>query len=67
MNLTPEQEVIVESLKRGDNTMVKAYAGCAKTTTIEAASRSMKHQPTLAVAFNVKIKKELERRLPAHF
>lgn len=67
MNLTEEQQIIVEALKRGDNTMVKAYAGCAKTTTIEAASKAMKHQPTLAVAFNVKIKKELERRLPAHF
>lgn len=64
---TSEQEAIIEAAKSStDSLMVTALAGCAKTTTIELLAAAMPPKPTLALAFNVKIKKELERRLPSH-
>src|SRR5882724_7289319 len=67
VQLTDEQQAIVAAAAKGANTMVSAYAGCAKTTTLEAIASAMPTKPSLAVAFNVKIKKELERRFPQHF
>lgn len=59
---TPEQQSIISAVGEGDDTMVTAFAGCAKTTSLELAVRSRKVHTGL-VAFNVKIKKELENRL----
>jgi DNA helicase II / ATP-dependent DNA helicase PcrA len=65
---TPEQEAIVSALKTTDKSiMVTAYAGCAKTTTLEMLAQGFRDQPALALAFNVKIKKELEKRFPSNF
>lgn len=66
---TPEQLAIVEAVRSSRTSlMISAYAGCAKTTSLcllaEAVPRTI---PALALAFNVKIKKELEGRLPANF
>lgn len=65
---TPEQRATIQATQASEiSLMVTAYAGCAKTTTLEMLSRVLPQRPTLALAFNVKIKKELERRLPGHF
>lgn len=64
---TPEQEAIIAAAKdSGDSLMVFALAGCAKSTTLEMLAGALPPKPTLALAFNVKIKKELERRMPSH-
>lgn len=47
--------------------MLTAFAGCAKTTTLELLASAITPQPTLALAFNARIKKELEKRFPPHF
>lgn len=66
---TPEQSAIlgaVESTKT--SLMVTAYAGCTKTTVLEMIAHHpcMASVSALALAFNVKIKKELETRFPKH-
>lgn len=62
--LTPEQEAIVASISAGENVMVSALAGCAKTTTIVEALKPLRPGPkTVLLAFNVKIKKELEEQI----
>lgn len=64
--LTTEQEEIVASISAGENTMVKALAGCAKTTTIVESLKPLAPGPrTVLLAFNVKIKKELEEQIAA--
>lgn len=66
--LTPEQEAIVSAARdTTSNLMVTAFAGCSKTTTLELIAKALPPQASLALAFNVKIKKELEARFPAHF
>lgn len=62
MTPTPEQSAIIARVSAGHNTMVTAFAGCAKTTSLELSVRARKVHTGL-VAFNVKIKKELESRL----
>lgn len=64
---TPEQQAIVTAALSGANLMIYAYAGCGKTSTLELMAQALPPQPGLALAFNVKIKKELEKRFPAHF
>lgn len=65
---TPEQAAIIEAAAAGGpSLMISAYAGTAKTTTIEMLSGSLKAPSILALAFNVKIKDELTSRLPSHF
>lgn len=68
MTPTPEQEAILQA-GRSSNTplMIEAMAGCAKTTSLQLLSKSLPLKPSLALAFNVKIKKELESRFPQHF
>lgn len=65
---TPEQLVIISAAReRSESLMIQAFAGCAKTTTLEMIGQALPAQPALALAFNVKIKKELEKRFPPHF
>lgn len=68
MPITPtaEQSAILSATTGSPaSLMISAYAGTAKTTTIELLSEHLPPtNPTLALAFNVKIKEELERRLP---
>lgn len=65
---TPEQARIVSSARDTKaNLMVNAYAGCTKTSTLEMIGRAMPQVQALALAFNVKIKKELETRFPASY
>jgi DNA helicase-2/ATP-dependent DNA helicase PcrA len=64
---TEEQSSIVAAARTGANLMVTAMAGCAKTTTLKLIARGLPTRPSLALAFNVKIKKELESGFPSHF
>lgn len=65
---TPEQAAIIAAAKDTSvSLMVSAYAGCGKTTTLELIANALPPGPALALAFNVKIKKELEKRFPSNF
>lgn len=66
---TDEQTAIIQEVSQtSSNLMVKAFAGCAKTSTIEmAAARLPPGTAAMALAFNTRIKKELEARLPKSF
>src|SRR5215471_992463 len=64
---TPEQAEIIDAVAKGDSSlMIGAYAGTAKSTTIEMAAPGVKG-PALALAFNKKIADELQGRLPPNF
>lgn len=64
---TPEQRDIISAAaaKRG-SIMVEAGAGCAKTTTLELASKTI-HVPALCLAFNKRIAVEMAGRVPSNF
>lgn len=65
---TPEQQAIIDaSVASRDSLMLTAMAGCAKTTTLTMLAAAMPVRPSLALAFNVKIKNELEQHFPSHF
>lgn len=60
---TGEQAAIIDAALRGDNVMIKAYAGCSKTTTLRMIAEALP-KTGIALAFNVDIKKELEKVFP---
>lgn len=65
-NPTPEQVDILREAAGSADLMVRARAGCGKTTTIVMVSEVLPLQGAgLALAFNVKIKEELTARLPS--
>src|SRR5215469_12674077 len=67
MQPTEEQQSIISAVSRQpDSLMISAYAGTAKTTTLQLAAPGIRHQ-ALALAFNRKIADELKGRLPSHF
>lgn len=62
--LTDEQQAVISHVASGKSLMVKALAGSAKTTTLVHAAQALPHRDILALAFNAKIKEELEAKLP---
>lgn len=67
MKLTDEQQAICAAVARGDNVMVKALAGCAKSTTIATAVSGLPPSKSVCIlAFNKKIKEEMQARVPPH-
>lgn len=63
---TLEQSAIINAAKNSSaSLMISAYAGTAKTTTIEMLSSHLSAPTILALAFNAKIKEELASRLPS--
>jgi superfamily I DNA/RNA helicase len=68
MNPTEEQSAVNSAWKnsKSSSIMVSAYAGCAKTTTLELLGKEIR-VPALALAFNKKIKEELASRFPPNF
>lgn len=66
MNRTPEQSAICAAVASGQNVMVEALAGCAKSTSIIEALRELpikRLESTLILAFNKKIKLEMEKKI----
>ena len=64
---TAEQEAVRAAVAaKAGNVMVQAFAGCAKSTTLELAAPGIK-VPALSVAFNKKIADESARRMPGNF
>lgn len=64
---TDEQLEIIDAVARRESSlMISAYAGTAKSTTLEMAAPGVKG-PALALAFNKKISTELQGRLPDNF
>ena len=64
---TDEQQAIIDAVAQTQsNLMISAYAGTAKSTTLEMAAPGVKG-PALALAFNKKIATELQSRLPDNF
>lgn len=64
---TEEQKDIIDAVAvGGQSLMISAYAGTAKSTTLEMAAPGVKG-PALALAFNKKISEELKGRLPQNF
>lgn len=67
MTPTEEQlEIISAVSKLPSSLMISAYAGTAKTTTLQLAAPGIRSQ-ALALAFNKKISEELKGKLPPHF
>lgn len=65
---TPEQQAILSAVKSSkDSMMVTAMAGTGKTSTLVMIANELPAQPAIALAFNVTIKKELERRFPSYW
>lgn len=65
---TDEQVAIISAAtQQRESLSMTAFAGCGKTSTLEMVSSEMPAKPSLALAFNVKNKKELEKRFPDHF
>jgi superfamily I DNA/RNA helicase len=64
---TEEQAKIIEATgQRPESLMVEAFAGCAKSTTLEMAAPQVR-APALALAFNRSTAQELVKRLPSNF
>lgn len=63
---TEEQEAVVAAARGRDSLMIRAYAGCAKTSTLELTAKVIA-VPAMAVAFNKKIAVEMGKRLPGNF
>jgi len=64
---TPEQSAIIDAAKAPQSLIVNALAGTGKTTTLTMLARALPAEPALALAFNKKIKEELEKRFPPNF
>lgn len=63
---TSEQEAAISAASSLSSLMLSAYAGTAKTTTLQLMAPQIKI-PALALAFNKKIATELQTKLPGNF
>lgn len=67
MTPTIEQLAIVEAAKRSKaSLLISAYAGSAKTTTLNMICTALPSEPILSLAFNKKIAEEMAKKLPSH-
>jgi superfamily I DNA/RNA helicase len=63
-NPTPEQISIFEAVKQSqDNIIIKSYAGCGKTTTLEMLETQVSEKPILYLVFNKRNAVEAEARM----
>ena len=63
---TPEQEAIISEGRGRASLEVNAYAGCAKSTTLEMLGKEVK-VPALALAFNKKIAEAMKPKFGQNF
>lgn len=67
LEATQEQADIIDfALASGDNLIINALAGAAKTSTLRFLCKYMPVVPTLSVAFNKRIADEMTKVLPGH-
>jgi len=62
---TTEQKAIIEAAIKGDNLIVEAYAGAAKTQTCVMVAEKL-NKPSLYIAFNKSIADEAANKFPNH-
>lgn len=67
MTPTSEQQAIIDAAAQPQSLIVNALAGTGKTTTLTMLAKALPPGPALALAFNKKIKEELEKRFPSNF
>ena len=67
MNLTNEQISIINYIKNGYNLIIKARAGCAKTTTCLHSIKSIKGKKVLFLLFNKMLKIDLHNKINKMF
>lgn len=64
---TEEQTACIEAARgSGDNLLISALAGAAKTSTLVLMAQALKREPALCLAFNKSIATEMEERLPGN-
>lgn len=67
--VTPTEEqddIVATTIASSNSMMISAYAGCAKTTTLQLLGRKIK-VPAVALAFNKSIATELKERFSDNF
>lgn len=62
---TEEQSAIIDAVKARKNVIVQAYAGAAKTTTLEFCAHAIRGRAPMLMAFNKSIAVELAKRVPS--
>lgn len=67
MTPTSEQQAIIDAASQPQSLIVNALAGTGKTTTLAMLAKALPPEPALALAFNKKIKEELEKKFPSNF
>lgn len=65
MNKTQQQLDIIEAAKAGDSLVIKAFAGCGKTSTLNMVAAELP-KPSLYIAFNKSIAEEATTKFPVH-
>lgn len=67
MTPTPEQLKIIDAAKNsGDNLIISALAGAAKTSTLVLIAKALSNRSILCLAFNKRIALEMAERLPGN-
>lgn len=64
MNKTQEQLDIIEAVKSGQDLIIQAYAGAAKTTTLRFIAEELSNKNILYIAFNKAIVEEATKKMP---
>lgn len=62
-----QQAIIDAVVGTRDNLLIQAYAGCAKSTTLEYAAKALPGVVGIACAFNSHIVKDLTPKMPSNF
>ena len=62
---TEEQQAIIDLALKGENVVINAYAGAAKTTTCAMIAKAVV-KPSLYLAFNKAMAEEAKQKMPSH-
>jgi hypothetical protein len=63
MQLSPEQQAIVQAAIAGKSIIINAVAGAGKTSTALAIARAIPHKSVVQVTYNRKLKQEVRRKV----
>jgi len=66
MNLTKQQNEIIEAIPKYKNIKINAFAGTGKTTTLKLIANKYKEKKILYLAFNSSIKNEASKIFPSN-